>query len=82
MDAEVNKDLRQRMAAKGCKRYVQKLFQQEEPNRHDEDLPAGVHYSICHSQIFLARPFEHRHTHPPTPWCILCICESIKSVRE
>lgn len=29
------------MTAKVCKRYVQKLFQQEEPNRHDEDLPAA-----------------------------------------
>lgn len=63
MDTEVNKGLKQRMIAKGCKRYVHKLFQQEEPNRHDEDLPAVVHYSICHSQIMLARPLEHTHTH-------------------
>lgn len=70
------------MIAKSCKIYVQKLFQQEEPNRHDEDFPAGVHYSICHSQIFLARPFEHTYTHPHMPWSILCIFESMKSMRE
>lgn len=66
MAAEVHNLLRRRtslkrlMIAKGCKRSVRNLFHREEPKRHDEDSLAGVPYSLCCSQMILAR---HLNTH-------------------
>lgn len=46
------------MIAKGCKDLYKTYFSMKK--RHDEDVLAGVPYSLCCSQVILARPLEHK----------------------